>query len=641
MAERKYFNIVRYIAIAAIACTLAAIIFMIVESAFPGDISAAASAKFTGDKGDTVVVDQKLKDVPTKRIAPESLQGYIGQDKAITVYYSPSEATDRDIEWEIVGNDVADPVFTLSDDGVVHFLRMGNANVRATLKSDPEITATCNVTCYGTHPEKITSLTPKVSTFKSGTNSQFYLTDQDGEDVSVIPYTATYSDGGEHFVIQHNQLIARKPGTATLTLSHKSMPQDISMEITITENPNYVPIEKLSIKEGLLDEDGYYNLPIYSYLSANEIFDVTPANATSTYVKLNSSSSSIQVIVFRFQAVTTGEATLRITPLVDPSKAIDVKIRVYVPKPQQIQIMTNSVTTVDSLTDISVYGDDSYIDPKDIAYTVVKGKATFENGRFRGKRLGKLVIKATYLPDPTLTATAEIDIKLYTTFGQFIRKILGHFTLFCVIGFGLTFVYLFGIKPRWVSLPLTLSSGLLLGMLSEGIQSLTKGRYASWVDVFVDATGAALGMVIAFAVFGLILLVAHLLGNKGKLWNGVKAVTFRTMFKRFSPATEPAAATPDGATQEVPVPDGATIDDPAPAENVAANAAINDSASDGATKGSTSSDGATIKSETPNGIAPADVALAADIDGETAADSSIADETPVVDDENSSDGQNG
>lgn len=174
---------------------------------------------------------------------------------------------------------------------------------------------------------------------------------------------------------------------------------------------------------------------------------------------------------------------------------------------------------------------------KNVKWEVVKGEGSIdENGVFTSDKSGKVTVRATYVGRPDLTVEKTITVSVFDTFHTLIRKGLGHFSLFLVLGFGLFSTFFLLIKPRWASLPLSLLSAFVVAGFSEMFQLpvFTSGRYATWHDVAIDYLGALSGIGIAIIVA----LVVGLIWFKAKpesfknMKNEFSFLTFKTSFKK-------------------------------------------------------------------------------------------------------------
>lgn len=164
---------------------------------------------------------------------------------------------------------------------------------------------------------------------------------------------------------------------------------------------------------------------------------------------------------------------------------------------------------------------------KNVKWEVVKGEGSIdENGVFTSDKSGKVTVRATYVGRPDLTVEKTITVSVFDTFHTLIRKGLGHFSLFLVLGFGLFGTFFLLIKPRWVSLPLSLLSAFVVAGISEMFQLpvFTSGRYATWQDVAIDFLGALSGIGIAVAAVSIV----------GLIWFKAKPESFKNMKNEFS-----------------------------------------------------------------------------------------------------------
>lgn len=173
---------------------------------------------------------------------------------------------------------------------------------------------------------------------------------------------------------------------------------------------------------------------------------------------------------------------------------------------------------------------------KNVKWEVVKGEGSIdENGVFTSDKSGKVTVRATYVGRPDLTVEKTITVSVFDTFHTLIRKGLGHFSLFLVLGFGLFGTFFLLIKPRWASLPLSLLSAFVVAGISEMFQLpvFTSGRYATWPDVAIDFLGALSGIgiaVVAVSIVGLIWFKAKPESFKN-MKNEFSFLTFKTSFK--------------------------------------------------------------------------------------------------------------
>ena len=98
------------------------------------------------------------------------------------------------------------------------------------------------------------------------------------------------------------------------------------------------------------------------------------------------------------------------------------------------------------------------------------------------------------------------------SWGKFIRKMIGHFSLFGLDGV-VTFLYFYYLdidtkhKYKYLLFFLSIALGILLAVITESLQLIIPGRYGDIIDTLIDIGGYIFGFVIA-------LLVTLLVGRK-------------------------------------------------------------------------------------------------------------------------------
>ena len=105
---------------------------------------------------------------------------------------------------------------------------------------------------------------------------------------------------------------------------------------------------------------------------------------------------------------------------------------------------------------------------------------------------------------PNLINEGNID-----AFNGFIRKFIGHFSLFLVDGLITSWClyYLLDLtklKKWWIKLIVSLSFGLFMAILTECIQLSIPGRAGSAIDILIDYAGYIIGTGIIVLIYFLI-----------------------------------------------------------------------------------------------------------------------------------------
>lgn len=247
-----------------------------------------------------------------------------------------------------------------------------------------------------------------------------------------------------------------------------------------------------------------------------------------------SNGKIVNCAAYNLHAYKPGTATITYTSLYDKN----IKATLHVTVPDVVDGLT--VVAPDRCVkggkiDLNAYTGGNVT--KNVKWEVVKGEGSIDkNGVFTSDKSGKVTVRATYVGRPDLTVEKTITVSIFGTFHTLVRKGLGHFSLFLILGFGFFSTFFLLIKPRWVSLPLSLLSAFVVAGISEMFQLpvFTSGRYATWQDVAIDFLGALSGIgiaVIAVSIVGLIWFKAQPESFKN-MKNEFSFLTFKTSFKK-------------------------------------------------------------------------------------------------------------
>lgn len=130
------------------------------------------------------------------------------------------------------------------------------------------------------------------------------------------------------------------------------------------------------------------------------------------------------------------------------------------------------------------------------------------------------------------------SVPFFGSYRLFMRKLIGHFLVFAVLGAGLSASSFLLIKPRAAYPVIGILLGFIIAVLSETLQLpiFTSGRVASWSDVGIDM----LGLLCGIAFVSLVLLVYVLIKRKvdksgySALKETFKATYICTEFRKHS-----------------------------------------------------------------------------------------------------------
>lgn len=142
---------------------------------------------------------------------------------------------------------------------------------------------------------------------------------------------------------------------------------------------------------------------------------------------------------------------------------------------------------------ILVIDDNGLIQTLNKGDTTIKLSLDYDNSHLE-KTIKVSVIRQPYIKD-------------ISTFSYWVRKLVGHFGLFMVMSLFGTLTYLFFIKKKYISYPVSIFVSFVLACLSEFIQIYAGSRGPSFKDVGIDMLGASIPFVIILIIDLIIYLV--------------------------------------------------------------------------------------------------------------------------------------
>ena len=544
MKTKKLFNFLRVVAIAALVCTLAVIAVMMIYSATPGEKSAQQSNQVAEDIKDVFNVEEEK--VESARVQLSEVKGFVGETYTLATKYFPAETTDKEVVYTS-----ADPTIAEVTEGDrLTFKKAGIVKVTVTKKSDSSVKHTASMTCYGTHPDKITSISPWEQNFLAGKTQNFYLKDQDGNKLLLTMFKpASYDEDMLYFTPMN--ILPFKEGKTTVTLS---IPAGLGKKdytaktldpvtVNISKNPNYVqPTDVVLVNDGVYDLKLGEELPLLSLLE--KVLPQGASKANFSYSLVTNPGGVVKVLTNNtISAQKVGSIQVKIYTKYNPSLVEYATINVFDPPPTKLSVTgpKNARAQYDKTYTLKAYNPSSGNTVKDVTWSVVKGTGTIDpkTGKLSDLKFGKnITVRATYNNDENVFVDYNIKVVMYENFASSMRKLVGHFLLFALIGFGLVYTFVFMIKPRVLAVPLSIASGFGLAVVSEALQlpAVTTGRYAAWSDVFIDFFGSVMGIVFAFLLLGIILLAFKLSKSRKEFNRAFKAVSITTVFRPTSSA---------------------------------------------------------------------------------------------------------
>lgn len=566
-SQRKYFKGLRALALTALFCTIALTIFIWGEALTPGDKSAIQSVKVSDNIQSAMKSDEPAPPVSAVtgyvvksvrrdgKVLTDVDHYYTGDVLELGVKCLPENADTSGLYFER-GFDESEDYINVEENGEVTLSKWGYHRVVIKAKDNPDnVLYDLKINNEGVNPDKVKGIKTKIylgselvdakdgiitlETCEEYRLSVLAVTDDEynGYGVSTIE-TEILIDGEKHnandkifFLPAKQWFYPLKPtvGDSTLNLEIKLGDKTVSQKIRIVEGSKPEATGFIFDSNRVSGKNGSFSLTMKKdeHLVITSQLGFRAENesegAPSNIISKSSDSYVVNASTTHLHAYKPGTATITYFSIYD--NTITATLHVTVP----------DRCVKGGKIDLTAYTGGNVT--KNVKWEVVKGEGSIdENGVFTSDKSGKVTVRATYVGRPDLTVEKTITVSVFDTFHTLIRKGLGHFSLFLVLGFGLFGTFFLLIKPRWVSLPLSLLSAFVVAGISEMFQLpvFTSGRYATWQDVAIDFLGALSGIgiaVVAVSIVGLIWFKAKPESFKN-MKNEFSFLTFKTSFKK-------------------------------------------------------------------------------------------------------------
>lgn len=560
-SQRKYFKGLRALALTALFCTIALTLFIWGEALTPGDKSAIQSVKVSDNIQSAMNSDEPAPPVSAvtgyvvKRVRRDGkvltdVDHYYTDDVLeLGVKCLPENADTSKLYFER-GFDEPENYITVEENGEVTLFKWGYHRVVIKSKDNPDKVKGIKTEIY-LGKDLVDADKDGIITLKTCEEyklSVLAVTDDEynGYGVSTIE-TEILIDGKKHnandkifFLPAKQWFYPLKTTDGYLTLEIKLGDKTVSQKIRIVKGSRPEATGFIFDSNRVSGKDGSFSLTMkkdeHLVITSQLGFRAENASkgAPSNIISKSSDTNVVSADTTHLHAYKPGTATITYFSIYD--NTITATLHVTVPDVVDgLTVVTPDRCVKGGKIDLTAYTGGNVT--KNVKWEVVKGEGSIdENGVFTSDKSGKVTVRATYVGRPDLTVEKTITVSVFDTFHTLIRKGLGHFSLFLVLGFGLFGTFFLLIKPRWVSLPLSLLSAFVVAGISEMFQLpvFTSGRYATWPDVAIDFLGALSGIgiaVVAVSIVGLIWFKAKPESFKN-MKNEFSFLTFKTSFKK-------------------------------------------------------------------------------------------------------------
>lgn len=556
-SQRKYFKGLRALALTALFCTIALTIFIWGEALTPGDKSAIQSAKVSDNIQSAMKSDEPAPPVSavtgfevTKVVRDgkeiDTDKYYIGDKVRLSVNVLPENADTSDLYF-VAGKDAQD--LSVSEDGEVEFTSWGWRRVLVKSRKNPSVILfDKQLNCTGVNPDTVTSIsatirkvgaTEDTDVLQIGDEYVLGIFTDNGLETSTAE-TRLFINGEKtreneylYFLPAKQFFYPRAEGTVDLKFEYAGK----TAKKTVTIVPGKIPPASFTFTDSRVTKntDGSFSLTMEKGEHIKNIINelgFSPLNKdkeiddnSAVYFDYETSNGKIvNCAAYNLHAYKPGTATITYFSIYD--NTITATLHVTVPDVVDgLTVVAPDRCVKGGKIDLNAYTGGNVT--KNVKWEVVKGEGSIDkNGVFTSDKSGKVTVRATYVGRPDLTVEKTITVSIFGTFHTLVRKGLGHFSLFLILGFGFFSTFFLLIKPRWASLPLSLLSAFVVAGISEMFQLpvFTSGRYATWQDVAIDFLGALSGIGIAVVAVSIV----------GLIWFKAKPESFKNMKNEFS-----------------------------------------------------------------------------------------------------------
>lgn len=542
--QKLSFNIFRAIAICAVICTIGLAIFLWGEALTPGDKSATQSTTVADTIRDhvDVIENEYVPLTALKYMRTETAAYYVGDTENLQkdVSFIPADATDRRLTYQS-----SDPEkLTVDEKGNITIVG-GYGDIYITIASveNPEIKTRSHVFIGGKKPVdgettdfsmykiKNNKITPIESSITVCEEIFPQYRDQDGEIIGANSMSLKSSDTSI-VAIRGKFLYGISEGTATITATCKSAGITKEFEVEVTNPNGKTAPTSFEFKEDVMNLSIFSMCDIFTNLANSK-------NGFMCNLKIGD-KNIIKRINDNLVPYAIGQTTITMTPFANPNESFTYTINVYEPTPESIRISGQlRILSGEKHRYIVSYNDGKQSgNLKMIKWEVLGDNANITNdGVLVANKLGNVTIRATSLQNPEVYTEVTIRVSLFESFGLFVRKVIGHFSAFAVLGLGFAVSYFLLVRPRWTYAPCALVSGFLVATMSEVFQLpiFVEGRGASWVDVMIDTMGVATGIAVAsLIIFAYLIFIKISKTQSMKVRRTLDSLKPKTLF--LSPA---------------------------------------------------------------------------------------------------------
>lgn len=548
IAKKKTFNFFRILGITALVCTIILWAGLWISSGIPSSAKALNNS-IANSVDDSLDFDNTLSSTNVTSYISCGLQStthFIGETAKAVVYYYPQKTTDKAVEY-VSSNPEA---ISIDQEGNIAFLSSGLTQIKVILKSNPNIYATQNVYCWGINPlgHDNTFRVDNNNTIRQYECAYSWINEDRTARHSATRY---YTDDENIATVDISGIVTAKNIGSTTLRAEFANGAKLECPITVVENPDYMPLEKITLNNFKLDiATTYFRIADLIQSIEPEVGNYSPiihvksSNEKIVYEKLS------QLVVEGY-----GEVTLTFYSEFNPEVKACVTTYVEPIQPTELNVSApNHITPHIPARLTASHSPAPYTTA--VEWSVISGDATIsQDGVLQSSFWGNIVVRCTSTINPDMYVDTTIPSVLFTNAYYFVRKLMGHFGLSALLGFGIFFSIFLMDKRKWKAFALTPVLSFGYAGISELIQYFTPTRACTLTDVIIDFVGALIGMAVAMVIFALITLIWRLASKKtfGAYTSTLKSLNIHNARGKAYVADEYTREAPCTTAQEQPI----------------------------------------------------------------------------------------
>ncbi len=446
----------------------------------------------------------------TLTLRDEATSIYIGTSNRITASFSPINTTDKSLTWAS-----SDPsIIEVTNGGIAVAREFGEATITATSNYE-NIIGTISIEVVD-FPEVLDFTLEAfiganaTSTIEKDTTAKLKLENLSPMNAKTSDVLFSSSNLNIATVNQDGVIYGLATGEVIISAAFGSISK--SIELTIIDEVDVIQPTSFTLSGDTI-----------GYIGRN--FSLTPSfgESTPTDQQVTFKSSNTRVAKVNDQGLITpvnfsgyAPRTVTITAYANANPLLEDSMVITIEKVFPLTLQITSNTQVENGRTINISPSFYPLDVTDRQLTYVSSNpeiATVSSagdfGVILGASVGVATITATSVMDPSVQATLEIEVipatlltpDVIISIYLFVRKGIGHMGLNFIngiLGFLTFFTFLYEKKGRylWISL----ATGLVLGLLFEGLQFFAPGRSPVWIDVIYNTIGYTFAQLLMLSI---------------------------------------------------------------------------------------------------------------------------------------------